>query len=82
MNIFGCYATRDAPQGNSYHATELRRPRRRPRAPLDAAYHQQITNAFRDEFPYGTGTIPSPDRLQEGMDKVYSQFPLPPGPIR
>jgi hypothetical protein len=50
-----------------------------PTVQIDAAYHQQITNAFRQEYPYGTGTTPSPARLQQIMSKVYSQYPLPPG---
>ena len=50
-----------------------------PTVEIPAAYHQQITNAFRQEYPYGTGTIPSPARLQQIMNKVYSQYPLPPG---
>ncbi|MGH9716525.1 MAG: hypothetical protein ACRD4R_07350, partial [Candidatus Acidiferrales bacterium] len=49
-----------------------------PTAPLDGAYHQMITNAFRNEVPYGSGPV-SPEELQQIMNKVYSQFPLPPG---
>jgi RHS repeat-associated protein len=48
-----------------------------PLAPLDAAYHQQITNAFRGLHGYGRGAV-SPRELSEIMRKVYSQFPLPP----
>jgi hypothetical protein len=44
--------------------------------PLDAAYHQQITNAFRAEWGYGIGK-PSAAQLDAIMKKVYSQFPLP-----
>jgi hypothetical protein len=44
--------------------------------PLDAAYHQQITNEFRRLHPYGLPN-PSPQRLQEIMNEVYSKFPLP-----
>jgi RHS repeat-associated protein len=45
--------------------------------PLDAAYHQLITNAFREQHGYGIGK-PSIDRLQEIMDEVCRKFPLPP----
>jgi hypothetical protein len=47
-------------------------------APLDAAYHQQITNEFRRLAPYGQ---PKPDaaRLQQIMGDVYNKYPLPPG---
>ena len=44
--------------------------------PLDAAYHQQITNAFRAEWGYGIGK-PTAAQLETIMNKVYSQFPLP-----
>jgi RHS repeat-associated protein len=46
-------------------------------APLDAAYHQMITNAFRREHPYGIGQ-PSAERVREIMDIIYHEFPLPP----
>lgn len=49
-----------------------------PLVPLDAAYHQQITNAFRALAPYG-GPKPSPEVLKLIMDTVYKKFPLPPG---
>lgn len=49
-----------------------------PTVPLDGAYHQMITNAFRNEVPYGSGPVSS-EELQQIMNKVYSQFPLPPG---
>ena len=45
--------------------------------PLDAAYHQQITNAFRAEWDYGQGIIRDPVLRQKIADKVYSKFPLP-----
>lgn len=44
--------------------------------PLDAAYHQLITNAFRNEWPYGASRIPSPQELAGIMRRVYSMFPL------
>jgi hypothetical protein len=46
--------------------------------PLDAAYHQQITNEFRRLHPYGS-EVPSPARVQEIMRQVYDKYPLPPG---
>ena len=49
-----------------------------PTAPLDAAYHQQITNEFRSLWPYG-GRQPTLQELQEVMEKVYQKYPLPPG---
>ncbi len=49
-----------------------------PLVPLDGAYHQQITNAFRKAWPYGQGH-PSATQLRQIMDDVYNQFPLPPG---
>ena len=47
-----------------------------PLVKLDAAYHQQITNAFRKEWGYGTKK-PNAAQLEAIMKKVYSQFPLP-----
>jgi RHS repeat-associated protein len=44
---------------------------------LDAAYHQQITNAFRDLYGYGQ-RLPTAAEVQEMMDVVYGQYPLPP----
>jgi hypothetical protein len=49
-----------------------------PLVPLDAAYHQQITNEFRNLWPYG-GPQPSPAQLEEIMQQVYQKYPLPPG---
>jgi RHS repeat-associated protein len=48
-----------------------------PTVPLDSAYHQQITNAFRNLWPYGSGT-PTPEQLQDIMDQVYNQYPITP----
>lgn len=39
--------------------------------PLDAAYHQQITNEFRKHWGYGQG-IPSKAELDKIINKVYS----------
>ncbi len=47
-----------------------------PRVPIDAAYHQEITNAFRTEWGYGR-TKPTASQLQDIMQRVYSRFPLP-----
>jgi hypothetical protein len=46
--------------------------------PLDAAYHQVITNEFRSLWQYGKG-MPNPTELQIIKNKVYSKYPLPPG---
>ncbi len=43
--------------------------------PLDAAYHQMITNAFRQAWPYGQA-VPSAAKLKQIMNDVYSRFPL------
>jgi hypothetical protein len=43
---------------------------------LPASYHQLITNAFREQHPYGRPT-PSEQEAQKIMLKVYSQFPVP-----
>ena len=46
-----------------------------PTTPLPAPYHQLITNAFRNEYPYGQ---PVPDSLtvQNIVNTVYSKLPL------
>lgn len=49
-----------------------------PLVPLDAAYHQMITNEFRSLWGYGNG-LPSATELQNIMKQVYSKYPLPPG---
>jgi RHS repeat-associated protein len=49
-----------------------------PKTQLNAAYHQQITNAFRSQRPYCMKEPLSPAELQKIMQKVYSQYPLPP----
>lgn len=52
-----------------------------PTVPLDAAYHQQITNEFRNLAPYGQGLKESLSsvELQNIMDRVYTKYPLPMG---
>lgn len=47
-----------------------------PTVPIDAAYHQEITNAFRAEWGYGKGR-PSEAQLRDIMQRVYERFPLP-----
>jgi hypothetical protein len=47
-----------------------------PTVPIDAAYHQEITNAFRAEWGYGRAR-PSAAEVQRIMDRVYRRFPLP-----
>lgn len=47
-----------------------------PVVPLDAAYHQVITNAFRALWPYGQGA-PALEQAQQIMQQVYNKFPLP-----
>jgi RHS repeat-associated protein len=44
--------------------------------PLDAAYHQLITNEFRRLAPYGS-EVPSAARVAEIMTQVYAKYPLP-----
>ncbi len=56
----------------------LRGPEDGPLAPLDAAYHQMITNEFRALAPYGREPL-SPEDLAAVMQKVYGKLPLPPG---
>lgn len=49
--------------------------------PLDAAYHQQITNEFfkywPKKLPGQPKVYPTAQQAQEIMQKVYSKFPLP-----
>lgn len=49
-----------------------------PLVPLDASYHQVITNEFRALWSYGKG-VPSASELQNIMKQVYSKYPLPTG---
>jgi RHS repeat-associated protein len=48
-------------------------------APLNPAYHQVITNAFRREWGYGKGQPQNKGEVDEIMHRVYSKYPLPPG---
>jgi RHS repeat-associated protein len=47
-----------------------------PTIPIDGAYHQLITNAFRSAWSYGR-TRPSSNQLRDIMKMVYDMFPLP-----
>jgi hypothetical protein len=46
--------------------------------PIDGAYHQVITNEFRNIRGYGLGHINDAWRW-EIMNQVYTKYPLPPG---
>jgi RHS repeat-associated protein len=50
-----------------------------PRVRIDRAYHQVITNAFRQAWPYGQKMKPSPQELRRIMNEVYDAHPLPSG---
>ena len=45
--------------------------------PLDAAYHQMITNEFRSIHPYGTRKLLDESVRYSIMQKVYMKYPLP-----
>jgi hypothetical protein len=45
--------------------------------PLDAAYHQLITNEFRKLWPYGKGPIKDLTQRQAIVEQVYKKYPLP-----
>jgi hypothetical protein len=42
---------------------------------IDGAYHQVITNEFRNLHPYGLPK-PNPATLKRIMQKVYSKYPI------
>ena len=46
-----------------------------PIANIDGAYHQLLTNAFRQQWAYGQG-IPSLDELTQILSNVYGDVPL------
>jgi hypothetical protein len=46
--------------------------------PVNAAYHQQITNAIRDKWAYGQGPLEESLR-KVFLNQVYTNLPLPPG---
>lgn len=64
-------------QQHHVHPRYLGGPKDGPTVDLDPAYHQLITNAFREEAEYGRAIPPSPGEQQEIMRKVYSRYPLP-----
>jgi RHS repeat-associated protein len=45
---------------------------------LNAAYHQLITNMFRQLAPYGQNIQRSQEEIKRILSQVYSKFPLPP----
>jgi RHS repeat-associated protein len=47
-----------------------------PTSRIDAEYHQNITNRFRDLHPYGGGRLPPAER-QRIMNEVYRDLPIP-----
>ncbi|HYO67646.1 MAG TPA: hypothetical protein VEU33_16345 [Archangium sp.] len=48
-----------------------------PTVDLDPAYHQLVTNTFRQEASYGRGFPPELEEQKAIMRKVYSRYPLP-----
>src|SRR5437764_8609531 len=64
---------------NNHHVQPLylKGPRSGPIAPLNAAYHQLITNAFRKLAPYGQAVERSAEQVKQIMIQVYRQYPLP-----
>lgn len=44
---------------------------------IDAAYHQMITNAFRNEWHYGKGYIKNEMQMRTILQNVYMKYPLP-----
>jgi hypothetical protein len=65
---------------HAHHITPqyLGGPKNGPTAPLNPAYHQRITNAFRNEYGYGQGPVKETKQL-DIMYNVYRKYPLPPG---
>jgi hypothetical protein len=45
---------------------------------INAAYHQVITNLFRELLPYGSAKL-NGSELTDLLSKVYSKLPLPSG---
>ncbi|MFP2913731.1 hypothetical protein ACLESD_53870 [Pyxidicoccus sp. 3LFB2] len=43
---------------------------------LPTAYHKAVTQAFRRERSYGSGS-PTPQDLQKILVRVYSRYPIP-----
>jgi hypothetical protein len=51
-------------------------PANGPLVRIPAAYHQLITNAFRNRWPYGTGRFPDPGTLIRILKEVYNSYPI------
>jgi RHS repeat-associated protein len=51
-------------------------PKKQSLEDIDAAYHQKITNRFRERHPFGGGKL-SPAERKRIMDEVYDELPLP-----
>ena len=64
-------------QKHHVHPMYLDGPKDGPTVDLDPAYHQLITNAFREEARYGRRVPPKSEEQQDIMRKVYSRYPLP-----
>jgi len=64
------------PQEHHVHPKYLGGPQDGPTVKVDPAYHQLITNAFRQEHAYNL-TEPDLDEQQRIIKKVYSKYPLP-----
>lgn len=47
-----------------------------PTVRINAALHQEITNAFRQLWKYGSKVKPTQEQLKEIMRQVYSRFPI------
>ncbi len=64
------------PQEHHVHPKYLGGPQDGPTVNVAPAYHQLITNEFRNEYAYGQG-VPTLDEQSRIMKKVYSKYPLP-----
>jgi hypothetical protein len=64
------------PQEHHVHPKYLGGPQEGPTVNVDPAYHQLITNEFRNEYAYGQG-VPTLDEQSRIIKKVYSKYPLP-----
>jgi hypothetical protein len=47
---------------------------------LPTSYHQLITNAFRDRFPWRS--TPSPQEVIDAMEEIYNLIPIDSFPMR
>jgi hypothetical protein len=64
-------------QKHHVHPVYLQGSKDGPTVELDPAYHQLITNAFRQEAAYGRAVPPQPEEQQRILRRVYSRHPLP-----